>query len=301
MKRNPLLYYIVYGLAAIIFSISFIYFLGQALHSLYIGKTLSVEIGTAFLNSLISALLSGTSQYLKNTVRNSRQARQLWKLENPQNCAICLSAHRWTQPLSSSARVRIRYGVGEGQIQALPHIITSLHHAYGDRYAWGNIYQAHNLLASAAYIGDEDLILIGGPFTNPLTKRIISDVRNRISIQPFTNDELTITISAPAVTSRHIVERDTVMINGIYPIITDYAIILRVTQQSDTRNRRVILIAGCNTHSTGAAARHFCHRLQSDRRWRTLQDKDYVAIIECHVNAHQQNCAQTNLVFIHEI
>ena len=301
MKRNPLLYYIVYGLAAIIFSISFIYFLGQALHSLYIGKTLSVEIGTAFLNSLISALLSGTSQYLKNTVRNSRQARQLWKLENPQNCAICLSAHRWTQPLSSSARVRIRYGVGEGQIQALPHIITSLHHAYGDRYAWGNIYQAHNLLASAAYIGDEDLILIGGPFTNPLTKRIISDVRNRILIHPFTNDELTITIPAPAVTSRHIVERDTVMINGIYPIITDYAIILRVTQQSDTKNRRVILIAGCNTHSTGAAARHFCHRLQNDGRWQALQDKDYVAIIECHVNAHQQNCAQTNLVFIHEI
>lgn len=311
MKKSSFLPRITFGIMGILFGILFVYFLILAIYYLHNEEKLTIQIGICILNSFLAALLatliSAVSTYLKNLLQKRKHTRKLWRLPHPQKSTICLAAHKWDQVLHNPPGKRTRYGVGEGQIQALPYIMTSLHHAYGDDYSWNNIYQAHSCHADYAYDNNHNLILIGGPLTNPLTEQIIKDVSTRVQISPFTTEGVTITIPSRHIISPHTVKRKHYKVNGIYPATTDYALILHVTQGDISTRRKVVLIAGCNTNSTGAAAYHFCNRLQTDEKWQNIDGKDYVAIIECqydymHPNGnHNEFHVQTELIFIQAI
>lgn len=304
MKKDSSFPGFYFNSAAILFGASFIFFIAQSAYSLIELKAFTMDIGATLLNAVLSAIMSAlvkaAGEYMKNTLQSENENKKLWNLPHPEHSAIFLSAHKG-QIRPNHTGTANPCMVGEGQIQALPHIIKSLHQAYGNNYAWDNIYPACNSEAGAAHHDNKNLILIGGPLTNQLTKWLFSDVRNRVDVQLMTNDALHINIPKDDLPFLRKVERAKVKVNGEKPITTDYALILHVTLENSKTEHKAVVIAGCNTFSTGAAAHHFCNLLQKDKKWQDIDGKDYVAVVKCHVNAEHCDCARTELIFIHAI
>lgn len=301
MKKSTSFLYIPFNIGTVIFGATFIYCLLFSVYLLNLHGQLTLEISAFLLNSLLTGILSWLSQLLKNICYEQNRAHRLWKLRHPRESAICLSAHKWEQKLRDSGGTRIRYGVGEGQIKALPHVLTSLHQAYGDNYSWDQIHNSHSIQANAAYESNENLIIIGGPVTNPIAVKIIEDVKRRVNISALHNYQIDIEIPKHHVSISRTVAREEKEVDGVKPIITDYALILHITMQGNNRKRKVILLAGCNTYSTGAAAKFFCNQIHEEKRWQELRDSDYVAIIKCQVNGSDPSRLESSLDFIQTI
>ncbi|MBE6410671.1 MAG: hypothetical protein E7034_08780 [Akkermansiaceae bacterium] len=210
-----------------------------------------------------------------------QKARQLWNLEDAKECAICVSAHQWKQVLADG-RERKRSSVSEGQIIALPHVLSSLHKAYGDSFPWTNLYNSHTPQAAAAFANDNDLILIGGSVTNPQTGAVFHLVRNRVDIR-YTHEWLQVVVhhGQDRGTYRYDIERKGTIDDGIFEVTKDYAIILHVTVRGAVRNRKIVVLAGCTTLGTGGAGQFFCSRMIDNKHWQTMGDRDYVAILSC--------------------
>ena len=165
---------------------------------------------------------------------------------------------------------------------ALPHVVNSLNQAYGDRFSWVNLFNSHTPRAAAAFAADDDLILIGGSVTNPLTCAVLNLIRNRVDIK-YTHECLQVEVhrGQDRGTYRYDIERNGTIDDGIFEVTKDYAIILHVTVRGAVRNRKIVVLAGCTTLGTGGAGQFFCSRMIDNKLWQTMGDRDYVAILSC--------------------
>lgn len=272
---NP---YYMYKAAAIICGGLFIGLLFFGIELIGQAQQVTLEILTCLLTSLINAVFSAVFTRFS---WNNRMARKLWNLKDSSNCAICVSAHQWKQGLADG-RERKRSSVSEGQIIALPHVLSSLHKAYGDSFPWTNLYNSHTPQAAAAFANDNDLILIGGSVTNPQTGAVFHLVRNRVDIR-YTHEWLQVEVhrGQDRGTYRYDIERNGTIDDGIFEVTKDYAIILHVTVRGAVRKRKIVVLAGCTTLGTGGAGQFFCSRMVDNEKWQKNGDKDYVAILSC--------------------
>lgn len=238
-------------------------------------EQITLEVITCLLVSFISAIFSALFTLF---AWQNRMARKLWNLKRPGDCTICVSAHQWTQHLADGG-VRVRSSVSKGQIIALPHVISSLHKAYADSFRWEHLYNAYEPQAQTAFAGNDDLILIGGSVTNPVTGGIFDLIRNRVDIS-YNHKELNVTV--PNARPFHYeVERNGLKSDGIYEVTKDYAVIIHATVQGATEKRRVVVLAGCTTLGTGTAGQFFCSRMSGNEQWQAMGNRDYVAILSC--------------------
>ena len=270
--------YYMYIASAIICGIVFVCLLIRGIVLMDLVKEVTLEVVTCLSVSLISAISS--TLFARFSWQN-RMARKLWNLKDHAKCSICVSAHQWKQNLADG-RERGRSSVSEGQIIALPHVLSSLHKAYGDSFPWTNLYNSHTPQAAAAFANDNDLILIGGSVTNPQTGAAFDLVRNRVDIQ-YTHEWLQVVVNhgQDRGTYRYDIEKNGTIDDGIFEVTRDYAVILHVTVRGAVRNRRIVVLAGCTTLGTGGAGQFFCSRMTDDKLWKAMGDKDYVAILSC--------------------
>ena len=270
--------YYMYITSAIICGILFVGLLIMGVEFSKLVEQITLEVITCLLVSFISAILSALFTLF---AWQNRMARKLWNLKDHSQCSICVSAHQWKQELADG-RERNRSSVSEGQIIALPHVLSSLHKAYGDSFPWTKLYNSHTPQAKAAFDNDEDLILIGGSVTNPQTGAAFDLVRNRVDIQ-YTHEWLQVVVpEGPGKgTYRYDIEKKGTIDDGIFEVTKDYAIILHVTVRGYVRTRRIVVLAGCTTLGTGAAGQFFCSRMVDTEQWQAMGNRDYVAILSC--------------------
>lgn len=268
-----------------------------------IGDNLSKLCCSWAINFVLTALAGWIGKIRLSLFRYKTASQRIWELRNPKECAICLSSHKWVQKLDDKGKERERDGVGEGQIRALPYVINSLQAAYKSVFSWDRIFNARSSQADNALRGDNDLILIGGPATNPLSEKILNQLRERVDIKIVPYQQVSINfpgndgpqpdpwrIGSPKDLSNtaHLVEKD-------------FAIVLHASMQGETKERKVVLIAGSTTFGTGAAAQFFCTRMYKEKRWLNKESSDYVAIIGCKVDSGETSMENTWLDAIYPI
>lgn len=152
-------------------------------------------IASCVLTCGVGAILAKCSDLCLNALRSCVKSVKLWRLRDPSHCVICVSSYDLSQKLSENDgknRTGVkRYGVGEGQIYALPYVISSLTEAYGENINWHNFTHANDYKSvSLINRGFGDLILLGGPFTNRFTSLAFNMLSEKIKILTFNNTEL---------------------------------------------------------------------------------------------------------------
>ncbi len=212
--------------------------------------------------------------------------QRLWQLRAPSNCCVCISSILYTTPPSKLFKTQIfqgvtRYAIGEGQVRALPYIISSLTEAYGRSFKWNRLIHANAPEAERIIDEDEcDVILVGGPFTNPASREAFLQLSTRLNISRFDNSGVTFTIESLKNEFSYNVQGDFKCslpdVRADIGIIVSYSVALAPQE----RARRIVIFAGCNTYGTAAAAQFFCTRLTNTLEWQENWEQDYVAIVE---------------------
>lgn len=256
-----------------------------------------------FINTVLTFFSGWLGKLRLSLFRYKTASLRIWELRNPKECAVCLSSHKWVQKLDDTGNERYRYGVGEGQIRALPYVINSLQAAYKSVFSWDRIFNARSSQADNALRGDNDLILIGGPATNPLSENILNQLRERVDIKivPYQQVNINFPGNDGPQPDPWDIKRPDDLSNTAHLVEKDYAIVLHASMLGATKERKVVLIAGSTTFGTGAAAQFFCTRMYKEKRWLNNESSDYVAIIGCMVDSGETSMENTWLDAIYPI
>jgi len=156
----------------------------------------------------------------------------------------------------------IRISIGE--MRSLIYVTPSLKDAY-KKFSAFNIYVSDDNIASNL---ENDLILIGGPRGNRITKLIL----DKIDL-PFSFDGLNIKIDHNGNLSSY-----GLFIEDGHDVF-DHGIILK-TKNPLNRSRSLILFAGLGMHGTTAAARCFVTEF---KRLKYLLTNEFVAVVRTDI------------------
>lgn len=261
-------------------------------------------IASCVLTCSVGAILAKCSDLCLNALISCVKSVKLWRLRDPSHCVICVSSYDLSQKLSENDgknRTGVkRYGVGEGQIYALPYVISSLTEAYGENINWYNFTHANDYKSiSLINRGFGDLILLGGPFTNRFTSLAFNMLSEKIKILTFNNTELHFLLGACGRKFSYEVEGDFKSPDG--DVKADVGMILCCDEptKNGTASRRIIIFAGCNTYGTGAASLFFCKKMSDEEIWKKNRKKDYIAVVKCWCSQSPPLLFKTELLGFH--
>lgn len=220
------------------------------------------------LASAVWALLGALMYRVYGIISNVLPRKKLWQLRDPSNVIISVSSNR------AFDGYYLRPGAGAGHMQALGLVLVSLTQTYKGTGAQ-NVSLSTDKLSGR--IIEYDLILLGGPEHNQLTERFLHLV----------GDE------CPAYQSGNVIswrnsngEREEYLAetNEKGEIVQDYAIVMRTANPFSTVKGTVVLLSGCHTYGTLAAARYFTENVYDAIRNKSKKyEKNFVAIIGTHV------------------
>lgn len=240
-------------------------------------------LSAAFLSCFCTFIINEFVKKIKDILQRCNRAAKLWNLNTPDDCLIALASRERKSLFSRD----IRYTVGQGQVMALPHIITSLYDAYGEQMSWNKFMYAHERSAATMMgSGRGDVILLGGTYTNPLTCAAFDLLRDVIDVGKI-NDRIQVRIPAVGSTDPFPIEGNFSSTSDAPRV--DKAIIINCETCSHLNvPRRIIVMAGCSTYGTEIAARYYCHQLQKEPAWRNLKGKqrNFALVISCHFSLH---------------
>ena len=133
MKGRFLLY-----LYFLVFIGSGVFFLGMAVEGFKTVEMFFSQCYAWFINFVLTGVAGWLGKIRITLLNQKNEARNLWALKNPGEGTICLSAHQWEQTLKlkDGELKRMRQGVGEGQVRALPYVVNSLQTAYKEDFGW---------------------------------------------------------------------------------------------------------------------------------------------------------------------
>jgi hypothetical protein len=130
----------------------------------------------------------------------------------------------------------------------------------------------------------EDMVSIGGPVNNSVTRRLMAYISEKVSFEPESGDLLDKFSTA---SKRYEATYDD---NDV--ILSDYGLILKIPNPFDI-TREVMVLAGCDTPGVLAAARSISLNPEgktatkamrkSLRRFAYFRDNSFVAIVKCNV------------------
>jgi hypothetical protein len=186
--------------------------------------------------------------------------KRLWGIVFPEKTIIC------TSTVKTDTGEYTRPATGIGQLKAITYLVTSLNKAY-KKIDFKNILYSEEEIKQNI---ENDLILLGGPKNNQITKlfferfdfhNIVLQNINGVIYWQETNQVFKGEI-----------------ING--KVTKDYGLIVRMDNIfSSSRKTRLILFSGCHTYGTIAAARFFCECFPKE-----INKKDnYILLISCDV------------------
>ena len=170
-----------------------------------------------------------TGLYKKTT------ARRRWDLQKPDQLHVFVSS---SGAVSTGDYSRPTTGIG--QAKALAIISPSL------TRGWRSI-DLQNVLLSSEFHGrdlESDLILLGGPKTNQVTKQALEKIAER-----FGANQVESTITAGNETFSGVM-------NEANEVVTDYGLVIRTSNPFvESTQRRLVILSGCHTFGTIGAAR----------------------------------------------
>lgn len=193
-----------------------------------------------------------------------------------------------------------RLDTGEGQLRALPFLISSLHDAYAEAINWSNLSLADSPKAELHAVGnDKDVILVGGSRTNQYTANCLRLINKMTKVHVSKLDGGGLDISAPpskehpnGVQKSYRVRRcfkaskEGKINRGRAYVIEEYSIIVRWQQAAEImKNNRYYIFAGCTTHGTAIAAQFFCEQLAADPLLRKRKG-DFLAVLKTEIEPH---------------
>ncbi len=261
----------------------------------------------AIISSVLTSLLAGYLEimvFLGETFRNKN--KELWGIRDPNACWISVSSLKYlafiadkdkNNPGHEDKPAELRDGIGLGQIYALPHVISSLTAAYGEKVNWTKMRHA----ASPSLVGvlddEDDLIAIGGQLTNPATKKIFHMLSKKIDITRFDNTGVSFKIFPFNIEAKYDVKgtfKRTEQDNNEER--EDIGIIISYT---GNRGRRFIVLAGCNTYATGGAAKFFRHDMVNTEEWRKNKENNYIAVVGCRYDGDSPYACELEMKGFH--
>jgi len=191
--------------------------------------------------------------------------RRLWRLHDPRALVICASTSTRTDTGEYS-----RPATGIGQVRALAITTHSLHRGYRG-------LDTRNILLSDDQIHgriENDVILLGGPKNNILTRRLLDKLRLQSLV-----DQSGSVISWLHGANR----REFVPVTTDRVVTIDYGLVVRVRNPFSSSNTTACLFSGGHTFGTIAAARYFTEALFRRSRFGAGVARNYVAVVRCEI------------------
>lgn len=244
-----------------------------------------------------------------------KRFREWWKLGDPSKCMVILScthdpvrvvqksetgvsreALRQSRRVAGDAThveskewwIEFRANTGEGQVKSLRYLLPSLQKAYADAMNWENLYLAKEPTAQAMQgkHKDCDLILLGGPASNEVTKAVLESIDDKVCFSPFDGTGVQVHLKGrtPSDSEFYQVKRADAKrerFSSEHPLTVDAdaGVMIRLTHGSGRDAVRTFILAGGTTHGTELAVSYFCTRAMDNAQIAAMGERDFVAVV----------------------
>jgi len=216
----------------------------------------------AILTAVIHVLLTFVATALAAIAQQRLPGRRRWRLHDPSHAVICISTSA-----SIDTGEYMRHTSGVGQAIALGMVAASLHKAYPGRSPQ-HVHLSEEPLADRL---ESDLILLGGPKNNKVTRMMLAALQTRLPVSVL---DRTFVWSTGATELRYLGQ------SRKQSVYTDYGLVIHVRNPKKPATTLVMLI-GCHTYGVVAAARYFLEEYSPPL---TKRKSSFVAIVEAEVN-----------------
>jgi hypothetical protein len=226
------------------------------------------------ISSVIFAIAGWIGNYIYRKNIILAPDRRLWKFGNNKNVTVILSHSTATITEAYS-----RPSTGLGQVCGLVTLAESIVKAFGN-VNFSTINLSSDPIRERI---EDDLIIIGGPKTNNLTKEFIEHIQEK---QPLNQVGSIINWSMfnakPEIYEGKAVDGS---------VVTDYGYIIRTRNfKSSKSNRYAYIFAGSHTYGTMAATKYFTANLKFDKKLLKNERTCYAILIQADVrDGHPQN------------
>lgn len=222
------------------------------------------ELKIELIAELIAFILGIAVAWGYSRVAKMLPAKMLWRLYDPKRAVICVA---------TSARIHtgkyLRPSTGIGQVRALAIIASSLDAAY-KKVNTKNIILSDEPLRTKL---ENDLILLGGPKNNAVTKDFLERFKKNCEIS---QDETGICLKLERTPLNYI------PVSVSDQIVRDYGLIVR-TRNIFSNGKTVCLFSGGHTYGVVAAAIHFTQNYRGFFKLYKIIKPTLVAIVSCEV------------------
>lgn len=224
-------------------------------------KSIFIELS----GSLASFILGVITMKILSFLREEKPIKNLWRISNEKELVIYASTST-----NSYTGIYMRPSTGIGQVRALGHILESLGKAYD--------INVRNINLSINQIQDlieKDLILLGGPKNNEISRLLIQKVtpirkiiQTNEGIEWDNNDTF---------------ERYTPIVEN-KKVKKDYGLVIRMLNPFDSHKKSFItLFSGCHTYGTVAASKYFTEHYVKEVGFFKKKWTNVFLIVECDV------------------
>jgi hypothetical protein len=221
-----------------------------------------------FLGAVFGLAISAVLAFLAKRVQVSR-AKRLWRLREPSTVSVVLSTSA-----SVGTGAYIRKMTGLGQARALGLLAPSLTRAYGETDS--NAVTLSVFTNGVSRQGD--LILLGGPKNNEVTREVLHRMASTLPITMQTiGDEKILQRTADG--SLAVLPPASTPAPSQSRAGYDYGYILRAVNCFNPKTS-VTVFAGTHTYGTAAAVRYF---LDNPKKFRSLGDRQYALVVKVRV------------------
>lgn len=217
------------------------------------------EFFSEFAFELVIAAAIGIFLWFRSLLFDQLPKRVLWKLNNPHRVRVVLS----TSFVDSSEGYR-KPATGVGQVKAFAHISKIFTRAFPS-IDFDQVFLSEEVTSSQM---QTDLILLGGPHTNEITRYVLEDLKENAPVSIGAGNSLVLqdeTIFTPVINDESVVK--------------DYGVILACPNPYNSR-RRALLFFGSHTFGTEAATQYYS---DGARITCELMAKYFITIVECDV------------------
>lgn len=190
--------------------------------------------------------------------------RKLWNINNIKNLSVILS----TSVVTDTGKY-MRPATGLGQVKALALVSNSLNVAYKN-------FEINNIQLSEMTNGEMlkgNVISLGGPNTNKITKILLKKINERIEIVNQVGNDFQWCHGEKLLFSPYVQDKK---------VLVDYGLIVATSNPLESNNR-VFIFSGGHTYGTAAAAQYFTEKVYRDIVHWSKHWNQYFAVIRCDV------------------
>ncbi len=229
------------------------------------------EILLSVIENLLWAIIGFVLVLLQKFILTILPTRKLWSIKDIDNLSIIAA----TSTQIDTGQY-IRKATGVGQLRGLAILINSLNLAYKNM----NI---NDILLSTDHVGqrlEEDLILLGGPKNNHLTRKVMDKLLESHKVINQEKDVISwyVKDNGEDAPTPQTYQSET----ENKKVTVDYGVIISVENPYSSNHHRLCIFSGGHTHGTIAAATYFTKSIKKYFFQKKLA-KNFIMVVKCDV------------------